>query len=216
MKAEGIEKEEGIRQKKGVALRKDRRKQQQNESKHIIFSTFFAMLDTGKQNKAVVEQRQPQLTQSNSRLFATQQTTAHVRALLSFLHSSRLAFYPVFLWLWYNAFSGSIANKIQWWFWCVQYRLSFPGDLAQILYHNLQLQDLKSCIKRSDTVCPQVLTEACSWQTEWRICMLVFKKNVVAGGWNKIKQVWQVSVWEWQLLSSVGINLVSVGFCFAF
>lgn len=154
--------------------------------------------------------------QSNSRLFATQQTTAHVRALLSFLHSSRLAFYPVFLWLWYNAFSGSIANKIQWWFWCVQYRLSFPGDLAQILYHNLQLQDLKSCIKRSDTVCPQVLTEACSWQTEWRICMLVFKKNVVAGGWNKIKQVWQVSVWEWQLLSSVGINLVSVGFFFAF
>lgn len=154
--------------------------------------------------------------QSNSRLFAIQQTTAHVRALLSFLHSSRLAFYPVFLWLWYNAFSGSIANKIQWWFWCVQYRLSFPGDLAQILYHNLQLQDLKSCIKRSDTVCPQVLTEACSWQTEWRICMLVFKKNVVAGGWNKIKQVWQVSVWEWQLLSSVGINLVSVGFFFAF
>lgn len=57
MKAEGIEKEEGIRQKKGVALRKDWRKQQQNESKHIIFSTFFAMLDTGKQNKAVVEQR---------------------------------------------------------------------------------------------------------------------------------------------------------------
>lgn len=57
MKAEGIEKEEGIRQKKEVALRKDRRKQQQNESKHIIFSMFFAMLDTGKQNKAVVEQR---------------------------------------------------------------------------------------------------------------------------------------------------------------
>lgn len=50
-------KAEGIRQKKGVALRKDWRKQQQNESKHIIFSTFFAMLDTGKQNKAVVEQR---------------------------------------------------------------------------------------------------------------------------------------------------------------
>lgn len=64
MKGEGIEKEEGIRQKKEVALRKEKgllsknwRKQQQNESKHIIFSTFFAILDTGKQNKAVVEQR---------------------------------------------------------------------------------------------------------------------------------------------------------------